>query len=206
MKTFLAIIGTLTLFLVAAIAAFIFTGIRKVGPLLEAAHSFADDTITAVGTDWDVDELLSRASPEMRSVATTAQFKEVTDLGKRSVGALVSATPAQCTLTQYTYTTAEGEVGQANCTATATHERGGVSYQLNLIYRDDAWKLLLFVFNAEITEDAPVQVDFTAPALTQPQTISVSFRGQSFGLTQQVDRKAGIGANLTKKIDNLTNK
>lgn len=204
MRTFLAIIGALALLLVGVIAVLIFIGARNTGPILKTAHEYTDDTIKAVGAEWDVNELLARASPEMRNAGTRAQFKEVTDLGKRSVGSLTSAQPAECTLTNYTYSTGQGELAQASCTTTAAHERGTVSYRLNLIYRDGNWKILLFVFNAEIAEDAPVQVDFTTPIASAPRAIAVSLKEQSVSFSQQAENTAGIRVNLKRKIDNLT--
>lgn len=204
MKTVLAIIGAVALIAIAAFAGLVFVGVRKAGPILEAAHAYADDTIAAVGADWDVDELLARGAPELLQAGTREEFLQVTELGKRAVGSITEAQPAACELTQYLYTSNEGEVAQATCAATAQHERGAVQYQLNLIYRDDAWKLLFFFFNAEVEENAPVVVMVTPEESQIKNAAQISFRAQAIGYMAPTKTEIGAGAQLSSKIDNLT--
>ena len=202
MKTFLAIIGGLALLVIALFAVLVFIGVREAAPLLGEAQDYADDTIAAVGADWDVDELLDRAAPEMLQAGSRADFEQVTNLGKRSIGSLVSAEPAVCELTQYAYTTETGKVAQASCATTATHERGNASYKVNLINRDDTWQLLFFFFNAEVTEEAPVQVEFRPAATAIATPLTVSVRGRSVGIGKFDSAEIGIGAETSPKIEN----
>ena len=140
----------------------------------------------------------------MLQAGTREEFMEVTEFGKRMVGSITEAEPAACELTQYLYTSDQGEVAQATCATTAQHERGTVQYQLNLIYRDDAWKLLFFFFNAEVEESAPVVVMVTPEDTQISSAKQISFRAQAIGYTAPIKIEIGAGAQASSKIDNLT--
>lgn len=203
MKTALAIFGAIALIGIIAFAGLVFVGVREADKIVDTAHTFADETVEAVGRSWDVDELISRGSPEFLAAGTREQFKQVTDLGARSVGALITAEPATCELTNYVYTTEAGRVGQASCTVAAAHERGTVSYELNLVYRDKNWKLLLFVFNANVEDEASVQVLYTVRQPVAGNAMQISFREKKIGYATMGDATIGVGARLNSKIENI---
>ena len=62
MKTLLAIVGALAIFVVGVFAVLIVIGINSLKPMTAEATAYADESILAIASDWDGDAFFNRAS------------------------------------------------------------------------------------------------------------------------------------------------
>lgn len=202
MKTVLAVIGGLAIIIVIAIVSLVAIGFQQIGPLVDEAQAYADETIPAIATDWDAREFNKRASPELKALLKTGGVNQLMSTAERMLGEMTAYTNATCELTGYEYRTGDGELAQASCKATATHEKGEAAYVLNLLKRKDEWKVLGFFVTQETNERGPVQVRFEQ---TQPQLmrrLHFSVEDKSIGVSASTTPATGAGINLSSKIDN----
>ena len=144
----------------------------------------------------------------MLSAGTRQQFEQVTNLGQQALGRITTAEPAICELTQYIFSN-DGELAEAGCIVNAAHERGNAAYTVNLVYRNDEWKLLGFFFKGEVTQEAPVQVEFTPTRspltkISSSPAIAVSLKSRSIGMSKPSGLNIGVGAATSTKIENVT--
>ncbi len=204
MKTFLAIVGGLALLIVGSFAVLFFIGVQKAGPLLQEAHDYADDAIPAIATKWDSAALSSRAAPELADLLKNGVLETLMAEGSRLLGEMTAYEAAACQITNYQLNTDSGELVLAACTARATHQRAAADYKLNLVKRNDQWKLLGFFVTPEDVESGPVQVKFISPAPKPLQTLEISLKGRSIGLSTPLAGAApGAAIHVAEKIENI---
>ena len=203
MKTFLAIIGALALLFFAALGGLFFYGVQKVGPMIDQAHAYADESILAVATTWDGAALMARAAPELEELLGNGALDALMAEGNRLLGEMEDYAGAECTITNYQFTSAAGELALAACQATATHKLGSAQYALNIVMRNKEWKVLGFFVTPENTERGPVQVQFVPEQPQGKQYFGVSVSPQiSIGVSDagSIAPFAGIGE--WEKIEN----
>lgn len=203
MRTFLAVIGALAIFVVGAFAILVVIGLNAIKPLTAEATAYADAAIPAIATEWDGAALMQRASPELKAELTDEKLQGVMTFGTKHLGAMTDYQGATCLIVDFQMNTGDSERVQASCDARAEHEGGGAGYSLALVKRNDAWSLLsFFVVPDEIkdTDDRSRMVKHDDATLN---AVTVSFKARSIGLASK--RELPVGAEIYgfEKIENI---
>ena len=203
MRTFLAIIGALAIFVVGVFAILVVIGLNAIKPLTAEAEAYADASIPAIATEWDGAALSRRASPELLAELTDEKLEGVMTFGAKNLGPMTEYQGATCLIVDFRMSANDGETVQASCDARAEHEGGGAGYSVALIKRNDAWSLLsFFVVPDEITDtdDRARMVAYRDEGLN---AITASFTARSIGLTSK--RALPVGADIYgfEKIENI---
>ncbi len=169
MGGFLKVVGAITLVLVALIVALVVWGLFALAPLNKEATAYADQAIPAIAANWDRNELLKRAAPELKQSLTPAGLDSVYSLFA-SFGPMVKYNGATCAVTG-SLSTASGKVIVAKCVATAKCQNADVSFQLSLLRENNVW-LIGGIFVAKtVLANAPASgAGFgTLPEATAPE-------------------------------------
>lgn len=143
-KKELAVLCGSVLLLVLAVAAAINIIFTKANALDRESKEYADVTIVAVISHWDIREFEKRASPEL-------SFKS-NDLEKlfatfQKLGKLTGYRGSQGEAT-ISITTRDGLLTTAAYSANADFERGPANIQITLIKRGEQWRVLGFRINS----------------------------------------------------------
>ncbi len=203
MRTVLAIIGALAIFVVVAFVILVVAGLNAIKPLTAEATAYADASISAIATEWDGEALKKRASSELKAELTDEKVDGVMSFGAENLGLMTNYQGASCMIVNFEVTTADGELVQASCDARAEHEGGGAGYSVALIKRNDAWALLsFFVIPDEITntDDRTQMVAYEDPGLN---AFTASFAERSIGLTSKRTLPVGADVYGFEKIENI---
>ena len=203
MRTILAVIGAFAIGFVAIIGILFVIGMQRAGPLLEEAHVFTDEAVPAITTEWNGDELWSRAAPELKQAMGNNGLAQLMSAGSFQLGRLVEYNNAECALTAYEFRTGVGEQALAQCTGKAEYEKAIAGYTLNAIKRDDAWKILGFFVLAEEATDQPVMVSYRDHSQIKEKSIGLSVDGMSVGVSTEVSLEAGAEIITRSKIENF---
>jgi len=136
---------------VLGVGAFAFIAVK--GPALDAdSKRFADETIRAIVTQWDVAELEKRATPEFLAVAQK-QHVDKLFLMFRRLGTLKDYKGSRGDATM-SLTTQHGWVISAAYSGEAEFENGPATIHLRLIQREDQWQILRFEVNSKVFEQS----------------------------------------------------
>ena len=203
MKTFLAIIGTLALLVVILIGSLFFIGFQRAKPILDEAHAFADTAIPAVATNWDGEELSSRAAPELADILKNGALEELMATASFQLGAMASYNGASCLITRYEINSENGELVLAECSATAEFEKANASFSMNILKRNSEWKILGFFVTPEITGNHPVQVAYVSDATRSMDSLELSLARMSIGISTGPVERPGVGFRPNNKIENI---
>lgn len=203
MKTFLAILGALTLGVIAFFIALFVVGFQRVGPLLEEAHAYADESIPAIATNWSGAQLSSRAAPELAALLQGGALEQLMAAGSFQFGAMTSFSGASCALTHYELRTGVGEIAVVNCAATGEFEKADAAFTLNIIKRNGEWKILGFFVTPRQTADRPVQVAYQPQAGLEWTRMEISIAKMSLGVSAQSSERIGASVQPHAKIENI---
>ncbi|GJL92988.1 hypothetical protein [Hyphococcus sp.] len=202
MKTFLAIIGTLALLFIGLIVGLFFIGFQKAGPLIEEAHAYADESLPAIASEWNGEELWARAAPELRDILKNGGLEQLMSAGAFQFGALVEHDGADCTITQFNMSTNGKEFAVAQCVGKAKFEKMLAGYTLNIVKRDDEWKILGFFVTADQKIEQPVTVSYQPERFGGASPLALTWDKVSISSSANPPLGAGAGIRSGSKIDN----
>lgn len=113
-------------------------------PTLDSeAKAYADAVIPTIAGNWNLNDVLSRESPEFKQIATQQQLEQILQRAA-TLGHLQKCEPAQGQ-SLISITTQATEI-KGDYVAKATFDKGEALIQLSLIKHDDQWQILgLFV-------------------------------------------------------------
>ena len=141
-KRFLTVLGAIAMAGVVALGAFIaWSAYRGISRGIEG-KAFVDRAIPAIARNWDRQELLDRAAPELRAEATPEQLDTVFGTLTK-LGPMVEYQGAKGEAVT-TYTTSSGSVVTAKYEAKGRFQNGGAIFQIVLVKRDGHWMILNF--------------------------------------------------------------
>ena len=148
MKKVLIILGILFVIGIAAVAGFIGI-IAYNGTKLDASSKeYVDQAIPPIISTWSEVELLDRASPELKAIATKDQivplFKKLSELGK------LKKYQGSKGDSFMSYSTQDGKRITAKYVANALFENGEASINIQLIQHDGKWQILNFHVNSPV--------------------------------------------------------
>jgi hypothetical protein len=145
-KSCLSCLGIIFLVIVVLGAA-MFGYVAYNGSRLDASSKqYVDETLPIIVAHWDKEELLKRASPEFKTVATSEDTDALFAQLQSKLGALVKYDGAKGG-SNMSYTTQYGKVISANYKADAEFERGKAEIEFKLIQHDGEWQVLGFHVN-----------------------------------------------------------
>lgn len=148
MKKTLMILGVTFLVVIGA-ALLAFGYVAYTGSRLDASSkAYVDEAIQPIVSTWSTEELLKRASTQLRQAGTDEQFellfKKMSALGK------LQSYEGSKGSSNVTITTQNGKVISASYVADATFENGKASIDIQLIQQDGVWKILGFRVNSPL--------------------------------------------------------
>lgn len=156
MRTFLAVVGTITLVCVFAVFGSGLFLLSQLGPLMDEAKAYADKSIVAIATEWRVEELTSRGSPEFLDATTPERLDEIITQSAELFGGLINYhNGAICEIAQQYYSTSRPHYASSVCYALVEFEKAEGKFKLSLIKRQNTWKIRGFVLNEIRYKDAP---------------------------------------------------
>lgn len=152
MKKTLMILGGLLIVLVLGVVAFIAMVSIKGSKLDKESKEYADTAIPAIITDWEMEELQQRASPEFNSAMKEGDW-ELLFAAYRRLGKLKEY--KGCTGQANMSATQDGKVISANYVGTAEFETGPAEIELSLIKHGDLWQIFGFRVNSRVYLEQP---------------------------------------------------
>lgn len=142
MKKLLMVLGGIFAFLIVIIVISIGFVAVKGSKLDSSSKAYVDESVPLIVSTWSKDELLKRASPELRKVATD---EEITQLFTKlsTLGALKSYDGSKGDA-KINYDLKTGMTVSANYIAEATFENGKGHIKVTLLQRAGNWQILNF--------------------------------------------------------------
>ena len=148
MKKFFTILGGIfaVLIFVAVVGFFILNHFGT--GLDEESKSYVDSNLPQIITNWNVDELINRASPELMKVAPKEKIKELFNAFSERLGPLKEyrGSNGQANMS---VTTQEGKVITAAYVAEAIFEKAPATIQFRIIKHENNWQVLEFRVNSD---------------------------------------------------------
>lgn len=143
MKKVLTILGAVFLILILIVAAGI-GYVAYTGNQLDASSkAYVDESVPAIVSVWSKDELVKRASPQLRQKASDVQIDQLFNDLSTKLGAFQSYDGAKGQ-SNMSFTAKEGEATTAAYVANATFQNGKAEIQIKLIRDNDSWQILGF--------------------------------------------------------------
>jgi hypothetical protein len=139
MRRFLLILGSLTLVaIVVGVVGFGFLAYN--GHELDVeSRAFIDGAVPAIAAHWSKQELLDRATPELRENAKPEQLQALFETLSR-LGRLVEYEGAKGQAGA-TYMVGSGSTVSGSYVAKATFEGGAATFRIGLLKRDGHWMI-----------------------------------------------------------------
>ena len=137
MRKFFFGLGVASAIAIVAAAIGFFVLARSGAALDTASKAFVGDTVIAVTTDWDTDELWKRASPHFKATVKREDIRTLFVAMRGALGGLVEyrGSEGQALMSVVNAQTSIS----AQYVARARLERGEVDLRLRLVKQGDAW-------------------------------------------------------------------
>ena len=152
------------------------------------------------GTQWDGNELLNKASPELHAMLGDGVLEQIMSTASFQLGSLKEYQTVPCILANYEITAENGELALAQCVGPLSFEKTDATIKLNLVFRQDSWRILGFFIAPETVQDRPVTVSYTNETLAR--TYGLSLDGLSAGFETDIAPEVGIEFGKRSKIEN----
>ena len=148
MKKILVFFGAAFLVLIAiAIVSIIFVAVKG-SRLDKQSKQYADTAIVVIVSDWNKQELVKRASPELMPATKDDDLNKLFVLFRR-LGGLKEYTGSQGGA-NISLTTQHGKVVSANYVAKAEFDAGMAQIKVTLIKHGDEWQILRFNVDSKV--------------------------------------------------------
>ena len=144
MRRLFFVLGSLALILIAVIAGGISILFYQGNALDRESKAYVDAAIPAITADWSSQQLLARATPELRANANPEQLNALFDRLSR-YGHLVRYEGATGQA-NFFYKIGSGSTISAAYSAKAHFENGDLIFRIALMKRNGAWKIYGFHF------------------------------------------------------------
>jgi hypothetical protein len=141
-RKFLYVFGAISLVVVVAVAVMIGWAAYRGSSLDTESKAFVDSAVPAIAAQWNKQELLDRASPQLLQAAKPGQMESLFKT-LAQFGPLVQYEGAKGDSVMG-YTTGTGSSVTANYVATARCRNGTAHFKLKLLKVGDRWTILDF--------------------------------------------------------------
>lgn len=143
MKSILSFLGVIFLILVLSAAAFFGYCAYTGGKLDASSKAYVDESVPAIISTWSKEELIKRASPQLRQKSSDEQITQLFNTLSNRLGAFRSYDGTKGD-SNVSFTTQNGRVVTASYLAKATFQYGKAEIQIKLIQSQDSWEILGF--------------------------------------------------------------
>jgi hypothetical protein len=143
MKKFLAIFGVIFFVIVLVVVAVIGYAAFIGNKFDASSKAYVDESIPAIVSSWSKDELIKRASPQLRRKTSDVQIGQLFNALSGKLGSFQSYEGAKGQ-SSMSLTSKDGQVTTASYVANATFRNGKAEIQIKLIRYDDSWQILGF--------------------------------------------------------------
>ena len=138
----LTVLGAIALTATFALFGVSFYVMSRIGPLTEEAKMFADATIVAITTDWDVQAMKDRASPEFLEAASDEVLAAFTEFHRTDVGVLDDYDDgAKCQIIEQHYSLSAPPFARTVCYALIRFEKADAKIRMPVVKRGDRWAM-----------------------------------------------------------------
>jgi hypothetical protein len=151
MRKLLYVLGTLTLAAIGALGIGVVVLVYTGNALDAESKAFVDTAVPAISARWSEQELLDRATPELRKSVKPGELAALFNTFSR-LGSLVAYEGATGEATM-SYMDGSGGVVSAAYVATAKFQNGRGSFRIGLIKRDGQW--LIHNFHVDRAPGSP---------------------------------------------------
>ncbi len=139
MRKFLTVFGAIALAVVVLAAIGIGYAAWRGSALDRESKTFVDEAVPAISARWDKQQLLDRATPELRAAASPEQIATLFATLSR-LGPLIEYRGAKGDANM-AWTAGSGSVTSATYVATAHFQNGNASFRIVLLKRDGHWMI-----------------------------------------------------------------
>ncbi len=148
MKKFFTILGGIfAVLIVVAVVGFFVLNHFGAG-LDEESKTYVDSNLPRILTDWNADEMMNRASPELMKVAPKEKIEELFKVFSEKLGPLKEYKGSRGQ-SNVSVTTQEGKVITGSYIANAVFEKAPATIQFRIIKHDSQWQILEFRVNSD---------------------------------------------------------
>ena len=150
MKKIFMVFGIIFLVLIVAIVGFAGFAAYAGAGLDKSSKAYVDQTIPIIVSNWSKDEVLKRASPQLKQIISEhpQEFQQLFDKLSR-LGALQHYDGAKGQATVF-FDSKQGKIISAKYVADASFAHGQAHIAINLIQLAGHWQLLLFHVNSPL--------------------------------------------------------
>jgi hypothetical protein len=142
MRRFLYILGALTLIIIVAAGIGLGVFFYKGHALDAESKAFVDSAVPAITATWSKQQLLDRATPELRASVKPEELKALFDRLSQ-LGPLIEYEGATGEATM-SYIAGSGSTLSASYVAKARFQNGTATFRIVLMKRDDRWLIQNF--------------------------------------------------------------
>jgi hypothetical protein len=143
MKKVLIILGAIFLVLILVVVAVIGYAAYTGNKLDASSRAYVDESVPAIISTWSKDELIKRASPQLRQKTSDDQIDQLFTTLSSKLGTFQSYDGAKGQ-SNMSFTSQDGQVTTASYVAGATFQNGKAEIQIKLIRDNDSWQILGF--------------------------------------------------------------
>ena len=137
--TLLGAVALTALFTLFAVSLYLMS---RIGPLTEEAKLFADSTIVAITTNWDIQAMKDRASPEFLKAASDEKLIAFTDFHRDDLGVLDDYdNGAKCQIIEQHYSLSAPPFARTVCYALIRFVKADAKIRLPVVKRDGRWAM-----------------------------------------------------------------
>ena len=141
MKGCIGLLGKIFLGIIVLIAVGIGLALWKCPQYDREAKSYGDVALPAIVTDWNQKELLSRASPELKSATKGSELDDLFTAFTGKLGKLRNLKPGKAYGSYILYTTMDVLTVTTSYEADADFEKGAATLNLSLIKSGGNWQI-----------------------------------------------------------------
>src|SRR6266511_2874 len=140
MRRVLCVIGVLALLLFVGFGIGLFLLFRNGAALDAESKAYVDDAVVTITARWSKDELLKRATPHLRSIATPEDLRLMFEAAGTTLGPLVTYVGCNGDAT-VSVVAGRGTSISAKYIARATFPKGDADFQITLLKIDGSWMI-----------------------------------------------------------------
>jgi hypothetical protein len=164
----LAIILAIVLSVVVIVAVLLVVGIRRMLVEQTDAQAYVDRVLPAAFAEWDSDLFFEETTPEFKNVTSSEKLDSLFEICADRLGKMKRYRGAQGNTTVWFPRRPDGETARGFYTAVVDFEKDVARVQVEVVKRDDAWKIVYFFVNSNALLIQPgAEGETPSPAATE---------------------------------------
>ena len=156
MRRFIYILGCITLIVIIAAGVGLGVAVYKGNALDAESKGFVNEAVPAIAANWSREQLLERATPELRESANPEQMRTLFDAVSQ-LGSLVEYQGASGNASM-AFAAGSGSAVTASYVAKAKFINGAATIRIVLLKRDGRWKINGFHVDTSLSGSPGIEV------------------------------------------------